>query len=386
MKNIFENLLLQRDKKKYNNYKILKELLLFISKNNKFIIEDSKFVTILNIYLSENKKELKSEDFIDDLTIFLMELISHYEEGKFDRFNFLLEESNVSVPLKKWLKENKELISNILKYHYRDLLLENREEIAFNNYFSITKISKERSDEFFVPSVNLEDLNIRILLRGKLFYKNGIFLKDGEYLITDYKFQLKEYKVLSDDFLMILITLKKDFIEKFQVKELEKVIQMTSSLPNNQLRKILNKSIFKNNFLFFLDTIILILKNSNLIPDDILSYSEIFYKKELDICSLVNIIDENITLPENDIRDILMEKFSITEKNLDEFMYQTYKTTLKKYIGRLKIKYILQDYMIFPNAHLDFLLEKYNYSNIKNFKYNLKTFFNLSIKDFEKSL
>lgn len=376
-----EMILLERNKKNYNRYRVLKELLNFISKNNNFIIEEKKFVEIINFYFDERKEEFKANNFIDELVQFFIEILDYYEEGKFERFNFLIEKEKIPLSLKKWLRENKERILDILRYYYIDLYFEKRNNISSNDFFKITKISKNEIEKFFIPTLNFEDINIRILLKGKIFYKNGIFLKEGEYLINGYKSQLGKYKILSDDFLMIIITLKKKFIEMCNIKEIETFSQVTATLSTNKFLQLLNQDMLKKNSLFFLELVMLILKGNNLIADDILSTSELFYEEDIDMYELFNTIDKNICLPEESIKNILFEKFKVNEKKLDELIYISYKMTLKKYILKEKIKCIVTDYSKIPSINLKKLLEKYNYSNMKNFRYNLKNFYDISVKD-----
>lgn len=385
MVDVIEYLLEEQEQKKRRKFKIIKDLLSFIGEKNGFKITDREIVNITNIIADFNikKEHIVYKEFIDNLINFFLKVIYYYDEGKFERFNFILEnEKGINNSLKKCLKENKGSIFNICKYYSESRINEKKEIIFSNSYIDVIKLYRFKSETWEIPKENNNSLEIRIPLKGNLYYKNGILLKEREYLLSSPKAKLDKYKILTDNIELLVIRLKKEFLGKLKVKELENLKHQLLTIDEKSMENILNNTMFRDNYIFLMDVIIILLEVNDLVKTDILSISLIIENEDI-IREAIEIIDNNITLSEDDIRIKLIERFK-TNKQIEEIIYNGTKLTLKKFILKEKTKYIIEDYMNSFRVEFEELLKKYKYSNMKNLRYNIKNFYNLSIKDIKK--
>ena len=386
MVNVIEYLLEEQEQKKQRKFKIVKGLLSLIGEKNGFKITDQEIVNIPNIIAKFDieKSDVVYEEFVDNLINFFLKVIYYYDEGKFERYNFILEnEKGINNSLKTWLKENKNSLFDICKYYSECRLNEKREVIFSNSYIDVIRLWRAKSETWEVPKENNDSLEVRIPLRGELYYRNGILLREREYLLTSPKTKLDKYKILTEDIDLLVVRLKKEFLERLKVKELETLKHQTLTIDEKSMEKILDNTMFRDNFTFFMDVIIILLEVNDLVVTDTLSVSLIIENEDM-MREIVGIIDDNITLPEEDIRNKIMERFQYNDKRIEEIIYNGTKLTLKKFILKEKTKYIIEDYMNSFRVEFEDLLEKYNYSNMKNLRYNIKNFYNLSIKDIKK--
>lgn len=385
MVDVIEYLLEEQEQKKQRKFKIVKGLLSFIGEKNGFKITDREIVNITNIIadFDVEKNNIIYEEFMDNLINFFLKVIYYYDEGKFERFNFILEnEKGINNSLKICLKENKDSILNICKYYSESRLNEKREIIFSNSYIDVIRLCRFKSETWEIPKENNNSLEIRIPLKGNLYYKNGILLKEREYLLSSPKTKLDKYKILTDNIELLVIRLKKEFLDKLKVKELENLKHQLLTIDEKSMEKVLDNTMFRDNYIFLMDVIIILLEVNDLVKTDILSISLIIENEDI-IREAVEIIDNNITLSEDDIRIKLMERFK-TNKQIEEIIYNGTKLTLKKFILKEKTKYIIEDYINSFRVEFEDLLKKYKYSNMKNLRYNIKNFYNLSVKDIKK--
>lgn len=383
---IIEYLLGEEESLKKRRFKIVKELLFFMGENNGFKITDRDIVNIEKITsnFEIEKSNIIFDEFIDSLINIFSKIVYYYENGKFDRFNFILkEEIGINKSLKEWICKNKISILNICEYYSKSSLTEKRELIFSNNYLEVIKLYKNKGKNWGIPKENNDSIEIKISLKGEIYYKNGLFLKEREYIITGPLTKLDKYKLLKDEAILLIIRLKKEFLNKIKIKELLEIKHQTLTIDEKNMKKLVNNSMFKDEFTFFVDMIIILLEVNGLVDSSVLSIT-LLLKDEEKIEKIIKIIDKNITLPEEEIKNKVLEEIYYSNKKIDEIIYRGTKLTLKKYILREKTKYIIEEYMNDIRVDFEFLLQKYNYSNIKNLRYNIKNFYNISIKDIKR--
>lgn len=253
-----------------------------------------------------------------------------------------------------------------------------------NDYLEVIKLHRSKNEDWETPKDNNDSLEIRMVLEGEIYYKNGILLREKEYLVSGSATKLDKYKILTDSVVLLIVKLKKEFLKKIKIKEPSELKHQTLTVDEESMKKITNNTMFKDYFTFFLDVIIILLEINKLVETDVMSVSLVVESEE-EIQEIVKIIDDNIMLVEDEIRDKVIEKFQYSDKKLDEIMYKGTKLTLKKFILKEKTKYIIEEYINNIRVEFDELLVKYNYSNVKNFRYNIKNFYNVSIKDIKKN-
>lgn len=386
MIDIIEYLLEEQHQNKQRQLKIVKDLLALTGEKNGFKITDKDILSITKIVSDFNlqKDDTIYENFIDNLIRFFSKITCYYKEGKFDKYNFILEEEKgINDSLKKWLKKNKTSVYDICEYYSQSSLNETRELVYSNDYLEVIKLYKSKNEDWGTPKDNNDSLEIRMILEGEIYYKNGILLKEKEYLVSGPATKLDKYKVLTDNVVLLVVRLKKEFLKKIKIKELSELKHQTLTVDEESMKKVVNNTIFKDYFTFFLDVVIMLLEINKLVETDVMSVSLVVENEE-EIQEIVKIIDDNIMLVEDEIRDKVVEKFQYSDKKLDEIMYKGTKLTLKKFILKEKTKYIIEEYINNIRVEFDELLAKYNYSNVKNFRYNIKNFYNVSIKDIKK--
>lgn len=380
---LIEYLLEKQESKERTKFKIVKNIISKMGKDNNFEIVDKDIINIAKLIFDFKieKSNRIYENFIENLANFFLKVIYYYENEKFERFNYLLqEEKGINDSLKFWIKENKNLIFNVCEYHLKESEREQHEIIFSNEYFEITRIYKKRMNEWGIPRENNDGLEVRILSRGEVYYKNGILLKEGEYILSGPQFKLDRYKILTKDAVMIIVKLKTSFLDRVKVGKLKKLRHLRLVVDENNMRKFLDESIFKDSFDFFIDLVITLLKINGLIESDIFSVSLLLNEEE-EIEKIFQIVEENIRLPESEIKERILKKTRHRAKKVDEIVYKMLKLTLKKLIIREKTRYIIEEYR--NNRRVDFeeLIEKYNYSNMKSLRYNLNKIYNISIKE-----
>lgn len=109
MIDIIEYLLEEQHQNKQRQLKIVKELLALTGEKNGFKITDRDMLSITKIVSDFNlqKDDTVYENFIDNLIRFFSKIICYYKEGKFDKYNFILEEEKgINDSLKEWLKNH----------------------------------------------------------------------------------------------------------------------------------------------------------------------------------------------------------------------------------------------------------------------------------------
>lgn len=377
---ILEELLEKKNKELYIRYKTIEKLLIFTAESNNIGIGENYLTKLIKSFLISEKLELEGNIFWDNVVYLYDNIIKLYEDGEFRRYNTFIESKDIQFQGKTWLKENKRAILKIIEYYYESIETESRTTIYNNKYFKIENLKKRYNDKYMVTVSTPQEMTIRVMLKGKVYYKNGIFLSEGEYLIADGSYQLSSHKLLSKSIDMLVITLHKKFLEEFKVKRIEKAIQVKSTISLDYFYKMLDENFIKENIMLFVEILTLILQVNSLLPDLNLYLNEDEEKK---IVNIFECIEENIKLKDDEIRERVINKFQLNNTKFDSIIEKYYDTTFKKYVLNLKIKHIINNFYNSDRSINELLLE-YNIINTNNFYYNLKKYLGLSIKVLKK--
>lgn len=376
MKKVLENILEKKDKELYIRYKVIKKLLIFIGGKNNFNIDEEYMIVLLTSFLKNKKLVLDKNSFVDELACFFNKIIDLYNENEFTKYRMTLDKEVLQSESKEWLKENKYPILRIIDYYYNTVKTERREIVYKNEYFKIESVRKRYTNNYLVTVPNPLDMVVRIVLRGQIYYKDGILLSEGEYLITDKNYQLEQHKLVTKYLEMITVTLTKKFLTDFQIKSLNDIIQVKSTISLEYFRKVLNRKFIEENMSLFIEVLTLVLQVNNILPNKVIDINKI---ENFRIRDFLAEVERNIKLSDEEIREKVLKNFWINNTRLEELIGKYYKMTFKKYILNLKIKHIINDYYN-KNGNINQLLAEYRITNNHNFYYNLKKYFGISIK------
>lgn len=382
MRRLLENVLEKNNPELYMKYKTIKNLLRFIADRNNFTVGDQYLMSILSSFLKDGKLNLNNNNVIDEITHFFDKIIDLYNEGEYRRYKLLLDKEVVQSDLKEWLKLEKYSVIEIIDYYYNTAKSEMREEIYKNEYFLIERVRKRYNTNFLITIPNSTDMVIRIAIKGQVYYKNGILLSEGEYLITDKNYQLSQHKLTTKYSELMTITLKRKFLDDFSIRSLNDIIQIKSTIPLEYFKKVLDRKFIEENMNLFIELLTLILQVNNLLPNKVVDINR---SEDFEIRDFLFEIERNIKLSEEEIRERLLGKFSINNSKLEEIIGKYYEITFKKYVLNLKIKCIMREYYT-GNNKINELISDYQITNNNNLYYNLKKYFGISIKELRNKL
>ena len=382
MRRLLENILEKNNSELYMKYKTIKNLLRFIADRNNFTVGDQYLMSILSSFLKDGKLNLNNNNVIDEIIHFFDKIIDLYNEGEYRRYKLLLDKEVVQSDLKEWLKLEKYSVIEIIDYYYNTAKSEMREEIYKNEYFLIERVRKRYNTNFLITIPNSTDMVIRIAIKGQVYYKNGILLSEGEYLITDKNYQLSQHKLTTKYSELMTITLKRKFLDDFSIRSLNDIIQIKSTIPLEYFKKVLDRKFIEENMNLFIELLTLILQVNNLLPNKVVDINR---PEDFEIRDFLFEIERNIKLSEEEIRERLLGKFSINNSKLEEIIGKYYEITFKKYVLNLKIKCIMREYYT-GNNKINELISDYQITNNNNLYYNLKKYFEISIKELRNKL
>lgn len=382
MRRLLENILEKNNSELYMKYKTIKNLLRFIADRNNFTVGDQYLMSILSSFLKDGKLNLNNNNVIDEIIHFFDKIIDLYNEGEYRRYKLLLDKEVVQSDLKEWLKLEKYSVIEIIDYYYNTAKSEMREEIYKNEYFLIERVRKRYNTNFLITIPNSTDMVIRIAIKGQVYYKNGILLSEGEYLITDKNYQLSQHKLTTKYSELMTITLKRKFLDDFSIRSLNDIIQIKSTIPLEYFKKVLDRKFIEENMNLFIELLTLILQVNNLLPNKVVDINR---PEDFEIRDFLFEIERNIKLSEEEIRERLLGKFSINNSKLEEIIGKYYEITFKKYVLNLKIKCIMREYYT-GNNKINELISDYQITNNNNLYYNLKKYFGISIKELRNKL
>ena len=83
--------------------------------------------------------------------------------------------------------------------------------IYSNNFFNVIKVENNLQLDNILDE---REAVIMILLEGKIYFYNERILKEKQYIISKVENVLKGIKILSNNYKMIIITLKESFLKE----------------------------------------------------------------------------------------------------------------------------------------------------------------------------
>lgn len=382
MQDIMLELLKNKNKNIYIRYQTIKKLIQYTANENEFEISNSFFIELIQSYFNENYNIVYQNSTIKALYSFFEEIINYYEDNKFTVYYFLLEKYELPDSLKKWLREVKENILGILNYYNKNSFLNINSSIYKNEYFEISQVTKKDCfNETIFPPIG-DGINIQLLLEGKMLFKTGIIFKEKEYLLRSLDSGTEKIKILSDSIDLINITLSSKFTKEFNIKKPEDIINMKISKFHLNFLDIIISQNLKQDLFFFFETIILFLKFHDLIENKRKSIAELLYHCDININLIEEKVKQYIRLDIDIIAEYLLKTFDLTIYRLNEIIYHYFKTTFRRYVLQLKIEAALRSFIGTTNT-LDSIVNYYSFENSKVFKYHLRKFSNLTIKDLQ---
>lgn len=383
MVTLLENNLENLDYNLYNRFRLIKKLLYYTAEQHQITISKEYLLKIITGYFSKNFEQLHKEEFLDEAYNFFEQMVELYENNNFSKYNFILEESSMNPLLKSWLKNEKENILNFFDFYLKnDSASFFKNIIIKNNYFEVLRIKSDEKEKLLVPYIEPNCILIRFMIRGKIYYSDGILLEDNFYIISEKNYIPKYAKILSDSIDLLIFVLKKEFIEDFDI-----VIPIETNIirSNNYSKKIfefLKMNFIEENPFAFLEILSYFFKANNFLKEQVFPFSENLIEANNSIM-ISSIIKENIKLPIEELINTLEKKLNLSSAKINILLLKNMDLTLKKVIIRLKIKYIIEEFYQ-TDSSIEELLINYNFTNMKQFRYNLHIFFNISIKDLKK--
>lgn len=382
MKKVLLKFLKEKNVRKFNQFILLEKLLIYTGERNNFFISEDFLIKILKKYISNKNNLSKSSDFLDELSNFYETLIELYEKGQIGKFNFILKNYNISLNLREWLKSSRTEILNFFTFYEEKQMLKFLETIYNNDYFKVIKIKGQATKEFYTPYIDTQEIIIRIVLDGEIYYKEGVLLKKNEYIISNCMEFTAGWKILSNQLDMIIIAIKKEFFTRFKILKPTGIIHTKLSLSQEHLFDFFNKDYLVNHPFYLLEIITLFFQINQFLPKEIQSFSDIL-NSEISLITILEIINKNINKDYLEIRNILMSNLKLNKNKLEELIYKYETLTLRKFILKLKINNIINEY-INTYLGLEELIFKYKIPNLEAFKYNLEKIYKLSLKDLKK--
>lgn len=375
-------LLENKNKNEFIRYQVLRRMIVYIASQNDIKVSDELFIEIIKkIY--DKEYGMKADNIEKKIYLFCNDMIENYLVEKRITVAFNIEKYNFSSELKQFLIEEKDNLENIMHYYLnKKSTYGNFVTIYSNEYFSIRELSRKKCKGEKLYSEVEDGIGIRMLFQGKMLYKNGALLKNGEYLIRDLSKPIDEIVILSDDIHGVTLNLTEKFIKKFNVKKPEHIINMKISKFQINLLDLLDIDTLKYETLMLFETIILLLKFHHLIDEECETITEFLNYNEISIVEIAEEVKKNIRCNIEDIEEKVLKKFDISTFKLNDIIYDISRTTFRKYVLEMKMHYIV-DFYINSELKLEEVLNHYNIENINVFRYNLKKFSNLGVKDLQ---
>lgn len=216
------------------------------------------------------------------------------------------------------------------------------------------------------------------MISGKIYYSSGILLEDDFYVITNKNSSLGQATTLSNEINMLLFVIKDKFINDFNIKEFKNQMKVKTTLTKNIL-KMLDKKHLKLQPFYFFELLTSFFKATGMVDTKNFSFSKIVYDENL-FLEINDFILKNINLSTQAIELALEKDLNISSKVINKYCIEKLNITLRKLILKIKLKKVIEK-KYFNNDNIINLISEYSLENIKQVRYNLKSHFNLSIKN-----
>lgn len=250
--------------------------------------------------------------------------------------------------------------------------------IYSNNFFNVIKVENNLQLDNILDE---REAVIMILLEGKIYFYNERILKEKQYIISKVENVLKGIKILSNNYKMIIITLKESFLKEMGIFKIEKIIHTNLDNYCTELIRNLKEEYLLENSCYPIEVIVKFFKIHNFLSEETLKYFNILEKNKYQ--KVFKIIETNIKLLPEDIEKKIFESLKIEKKKLEELIYISQKLTLEKYIFKLKLEKIIEIYLS-KNIALKDIIGEYNLKDTKRINIYLKKIYRTNIKELKK--
>lgn len=250
--------------------------------------------------------------------------------------------------------------------------------IYSNNFFNVIKVENNLQLDNILDE---REAVIMILLEGKIYFYNERILKEKQYIISKVENVLKGIKILSNNYKMIIITLKESFLKEMGIFKIEKTIHTNLDNYCTELIRNLKEEYLLENSCYPIEVIVKFFKIHNFLSEETLKYFNILEKNKYQ--KVFKIIETNIKLLPEDIEKKIFESLKIEKKKLEELIYISQKLTLEKYIFKLKLEKIIEIYLS-KNIALKDIIGEYNLKDTKRINIYLKKIYRTNIKELKK--
>lgn len=250
--------------------------------------------------------------------------------------------------------------------------------IYSNNFFNVIKVENNLQLDNILDE---REAVIMILLEGKIYFYNERILKEKQYIISKVENVLKGIKILSNNYKMIIITLKESFLKEMGIFKIEKTIHTNLDNYCAELIRNLKEEYLLKNPCYPIEVIVKFFKIHNFLSEETLKYFNILEKNKYQ--KVFKIIETNIKLLPEDIEKKIFESLKIEKKKLEELIYISQKLTLEKYIFKLKLEKIIEIYLS-KNIALKDIIREYNLKDTKRINIYLKKIYRTNIKELKK--
>lgn len=382
-----EKALAKKESVQYRRYKVIRKLMIFCDEENGIGIDDRYYTQILMSYLDENTKILNEESLVYSIYEFFEKAVDLYLLNKTAKYNFLVDESDLKPFLKKWLKDRKEDIKKFMDFYLGNSFVGFVNSLFKNKYFEIFQIRGKQSEKAWENSwvsayPDSENIVIRIVLKGKIYYNDGLLLEENCYIVTDKRSLLDKCLLLSKEVDVVFIVIKKYFIKEFNLIEPNTKIKVKSNIRKDDLNKIINFRYLKQHPFFFFEILINFFKVNSVIEDSEFLFSKTIIEEKY-LNEIQNIIMRNITLETEEIEKCIEKELELSEDIINNYLVKNLDTTLKKWIIRLKLKVLVEE-SYFQDRSVEDLRKELAITNVKNLRYNLKAYYDMSVKDMKR--
>lgn len=246
--------------------------------------------------------------------------------------------------------------------------------IYSNNFFNVIKVENNLQLDNILDE---REAVIMILLEGKIYFYNERILKEKQYIISKVENVLKGIKILSNNYKMIIITLKESFLKEMGIFKIEKTIHTNLDNYCAELIRNLKEEYLLENPCYPIEVIVKFFKIHNFLSEETLKYFNILEKNKYQ--KVFKIIETNIKLLPEDIEKKIFESLKIEKKKLEELIYISQKLTLEKYIFKLKLEKIIEIYLS-KNIALKDIIGEYNLKDTKRINIYLKKYIEQILK------
>lgn len=168
--------------------------------------------------------------------------------------------------------------------------------IYSNNFFNVIKVENNLQLDNILDE---REAVIMILLEGKIYFYNERILKEKQYIISKVENVLKGIKILSNNYKMIIITLKESFLKEMGIFKIEKTIHTNLDNYCAELIRNLKEEYLLENPCYPIEVIVKFFKIHNFLSEETLKYFNILEKNKYQ--KVFKIIETNIKLLPEDI-------------------------------------------------------------------------------------